>query len=197
MSELLDNYKILASYNCGSSIYGLEEDQSDKDITLIVEGTNIGDIKKEDGIDYFIFSIDYLKKIIAFDKTAFDCFKIWIDNLTVVKENLVSLDENFKEEFYKIIDVNWDSLFKQWLALNIGYFKARLEDKVFDKSLYHIYRLHSVVERYINSGVFLSTFKEEDLKLAENYKKNPSDRHKHYDSLIKIIEFLEEQIWQL
>lgn len=194
MSELLDKYKVLASYNCGSSIYGLEEDTSDKDITLIVEGTDIGDIKTIDNVDNFIFSPDYLIKIIAFDNSAFDTFKIWIDNLTLIKENLISLDESFKDEFYKIIDINWDDKYKEWLSLNIGYFKSRLEDGNFDKSLYHIYRLHSVVERYKSSGVFISKFNDKDLKLAENYKKNKSERYKHLDSLTKIIQYLEEQL---
>ena len=193
MSELLDKYKVLASYNCGSSIYGLEEDSSDKDITLIVEGNDIGDIKTIDNVDYFIFSLDYLKKIISFDSSAFDTFKIWIDNLTLIDETLISIEDNFKDEFYKTININWDDKFKEWLSLNIGYFKSRLEDGNFDKSLYHIYRLHSVVERYKSSGVF----NDKDLKLADSYKKNKSERYKHLDSLTKIIQYLEEQLWAL
>ena len=194
MSESLGDYRVLASYSCGSSVYGLADERSDKDITLIVEGGDIVDIRRIDNVDYFVFGVGYIRKLASFDPTALDAFKVWVDNLTLLKDTLIRVDEGFKDEFLKITDIDWNARFKDWLALNVGYFKSRLDDGGFDKSLYHVYRLRSMAERYRQSGIFVSKFNDEDLKLAEDYKKNKAERYKHLDSLKGIISYLEEQL---
>lgn len=194
MSESLGDYRVLASYSCGSSVYGLADERSDRDITLIVEGGDIVDIRRIDGVDYFVFGVGYLRKLASFYPAALDAFKVWMDNLTLLQETLTYVDEGFKDEFLRITYIDWNARFKDWLSLNVGYFKSRLDDGGFDKSLYHVYRLRSMVERYRQSGVFASKFSDEDLKLAEDYKKNASGRHRHYESLKRIIEYLEEQL---
>ncbi len=194
MSGSSSDHKVLASYSCGSSIYGLNGRGSDLDVTLIVEGSGVSEIRKIDGVDYFIFSADYFRKVVSYDAGALDAFKVWIDNLTLIGETLTYLDSAFESEFRKMVDVDWDARFRNWLSLNVGYFKSRLEGGCRDKSLYHVYRLRSIVERYERSGVFLSKFAEEDLRLAKDYKENEWGRQKHHGSMKGIIEHLEGKL---
>ena len=197
MLESYDNFlghKVLAVFRCGSSIYGLNQENSDNDLTVILDGYNSRDVIKEDGIDYFVFGKETYKDLLALNIPGASYSKIWIDNVTLIKDNLLYLDSEYKQEFEKVINVNWNLIFKKWLELNICYFKARLYPDCLNKSLYHIYRLHSIVELYEKEGKFLSHFNKEDFDLALDFKSNESNRKSHYLRMKKILDELEDKL---
>ena len=61
MQELLDRLfqpnKVLLCYRCGSSIYGLSEEESDKDYIVIIDGFDGCNVVKTDDSDFFVYGI--------------------------------------------------------------------------------------------------------------------------------------------
>lgn len=204
MSELLDNYfglKPLLIYRCGSSIFGLSQNDSDKDYIVITEGSHLTNVLKTDDTDYFVFSKDGFKNALTFENEL-TYFLAWLDNILLAPENIVYADEEYKKEFLELIKIDWDKLFPKWLERNIEYFSVRLYTGQREKSLYHLYRLHSLVSHYIETGKFEYYFSEEDKKKAKAFRNDESDYNKYMDELISIFSYLrnileEVQKWVL
>jgi hypothetical protein len=97
MQELLDRLfspnKILLVYRCGSAIFGLSEDESDKDFTVIIDGFDSCNVVKTDDSDFFTFGRSYFEKLKEFDKGCLTYFLCWIDNTLLAKENIVYVDD--------------------------------------------------------------------------------------------------------
>ena len=93
MQELLDRLfspnKILLVYRCGSSIFGLSENESDKDFTVIIDGFDSCNVVKTDDCDFFTFGRSYFEKLKNFDKSCLTYFLCWVDNTLLAKENIV------------------------------------------------------------------------------------------------------------
>lgn len=194
MLELLDkllHQKVLAIYRSGSKIYGLETNKSDEDYTVIVDGEFQPNVIKEGGVDYFVFGKERFKQAVRIEEGCVSFFTIWIDNTCLALENLIYLDESYKEEFVSIIGEDWKPKFKKWLRLNLDYLGARLFNSPNEKTLYNIYRLNSIVKNYKNTGKFESVFNEEDKALALDFKANEQLRISHAAKLKEIFSYLE------
>ena len=173
MLRSLDNlipYKILAVYQCGSTAYGLNNETSDEDYTVIVDNYCGADIIKDDGADYFVFGVSYFEKLKRFE-TKLTCFKVWIDNTVLAKANLVYIDDSFKEQFDSLIQVDWDAYFYKWLEAVVNYFEIRIEYP--DKSLYHLIRIKREVQNFLETNELKYHVSEDDFALARAYRKNP------------------------
>lgn len=197
MQELLGkllNEKVLAIYKCGSRIYGLETNDSDADYTVIVESDFQPNVIKYNNNDYFLYGKKEFKEAISFSEGYLNFFLIWIDNTCLAKENLIYIDDEYKKEFFSLVDANWDSRFKKWLSKNLDYYGLRLKYSPTDKILYNLYRLNSIVKNYSKKGKFESVFFEEDKALSLDFKANMATRISHKAKLEEIFSFLKSKL---
>lgn len=197
MSESFDSLfgqKVLAIYRCGSRIYGLEGSDSDEDYIAVLEGDFLPNVIKTDTADYFTYGKNQFQEAVQFKPGYLSYFTIWLDNTTVAEKNLVYIDPDFKDEFLKICKVEWEKHYPEWLSANIDYFALRLSFDPCEKSLYSLYRLHSIVKRYKETGIFESVFNDDDRILAADFKNNPEKRKDHEDRLKAIFSYLQDQL---
>jgi len=194
MSELLDRIngrRVLALYQCGSYLFGSNGPDSDKDYTAILDDYDSCNIYKVEGADYFIYGADVFKEALTFKSKHPGFLVMWLDNILLAKENLIYIDENFKNEFEKIIDVDWNIVFTDWLRKNLDYFETWLEIGQHPKLLYHLYRLRSLVSHYKKTGKFEAFLSEEDKENIIDYKIRNANIEKHMSNFKEIINYLE------
>lgn len=193
MQELLDRlfspYKVLLCYKCGSSIFGLSDDDSDKDYTVIVEGYDSCNVVKTDDSDFFTYGLPYFEKLKKFDKGCLTYFLVWIDNTLLAKENIVYIDESIKDKLDEFLNIDFKNHFKDWLYRLIAYFGIRLQNYKEEKSLYHLYRVESLIKHYKETGKFEYYFSKENKELAMDLKTN-LNMEKHLPRLKEIFSYL-------
>lgn len=193
MQELLDRlfspYKVLLCYKCGSSIFGLSDDDSDKDYTVILEGYDSCNVVKTDDSDFFTYGLPYFEKLKKFDKGCLTYFLVWIDNLLIAKENIVYIDESIKDKLDEFLNIDFKNHFKDWLYRLIAYFGIRLQNYKEEKSLYHLYRVESLIKHYKETGKFEYYFSKENKELAMDLKTN-LNMEKHLPRLKEIFSYL-------
>ena len=193
MQELLDRllspYKVLLCYKCGSSIFGLSDDDSDKDYTVILEGYDSCNVAKTDDSDFFTYGLPYFEKLKKFDKGCLTYFLVWIDNLLIAKENIVYIDDSIRDKLDEFIKVDFKAHFKDWLYRVIAYFGIRLQNYKEEKSLYHLYRIYDLVKHYLDTGEFTYYFSEESKAKAKDLKTN-LNIEKHLPRLQEIFSYL-------
>lgn len=193
MQELLDKlftpYKVLLCYKCGSSIYGLSEDESDKDYIVILEGFDNCNVVKTDDSDFFVYGLSYFEKLKKFDRSCLTYFLVWIDNTLQAKENIVYVDESIKDKLDEFLYIDFKKHFKDWLYRVIAYFGIRLENYKEEKSLYHLYRVYDLITHYKETGKFEYYFSDESKELAKDLKTN-LNIEKHLPRLKEIFSYL-------
>ena len=193
MQELLDRlfspYKVLLCYKCGSSIFGLSDDDSDKDYTVILEGYDSCNVVKTDDSDFFTYGLPYFEKLKKFDKGCLTYFLVWIDNTLLAKENIVYIDESIKDKLDEFLYIDFKNHFKDWLYRLIAYFGIRLQNYKEEKSLYHLYRVESLIKHYKETGKFEYYFFKENKELAMDLKTN-LNMEKHLPRLKEIFSYL-------
>ena len=193
MQELLDRlfspYKVLLCYKCGSSIFGLSNDDSDKDYTVILDGYDSCNVVKTDDSDFFTYGLPYFEKLKKFDKGCLTYFLVWIDNTLLAKENIVYIDESIKDKLDEFLYIDFKNHFKDWLYRLIAYFGIRLQNYKEEKSLYHLYRVESLIKHYKETGKFEYYFSKENKELAMDLKTN-LNMEKHLPRLKEIFSYL-------
>lgn len=193
MQELLDRlfspYKVLLCYKCGSSIFGLSDDDSDKDYIVILEGYDSCNVVKTDDSDFFTYGLPYFEKLKKFDKGCLTYFLVWIDNTLLAKENIVYIDESIKDKLDEFLNIDFKNHFKDWLYRLIAYFGIRLQNYKEEKSLYHLYRVESLIKHYKETGKFEYYFSKENKELAMDLKTN-LNMEKHLPRLKEIFSYL-------
>ena len=172
-------------------MFGLDTDDSDKDYTVITEGSHLTNVIKSNGIDYFVFDKEGFKNALTFENEL-TYFVAWLDNLLLAPENIVYADEEYKKEFLELIKIDWKKLFPKWLVRNLEYFSVRLFTGQHEKSLYHLYRLHSLVTHFMETGKFEFYFSDEDREKAIAYREGKDGDNAYFDELMSIFIYLQE-----
>ena len=195
LTKIIPDNKILAIYKVGSSIFGLSNDESDKDYIVIVDGYDGTNVIKEDGYDFFVIGAPYFEKLCRFDDRVMSYFAIWMDNVLLANDNLEYIDEEYQETFNALINIDWNTCFKKWLSRVIDYFRIRLDDVDNSKPLYHLFRIKPLVEHYVKTSKFEYVFPEKDRELALKFKKNPRNYLKELNEVFYYLEsvYKEEQ----
>ena len=96
-------------YYSGSKGYGYEEEDSDIDITVVLDDFK-GSLHLQLGkIDIFAFSRDMYIKRQNFDDTVIDYYKSAADDIFILEDKILYLDEEFETAYenLKQINVKW------------------------------------------------------------------------------------------
>ena len=193
MLELLDNlgHKVLAVFRCGSSIYDMKTSDSDEDYIVIVDDYDDCQILKDHVSDLFVIGISALPRVFNLEKNILEYFLMWVDNVDLLKENIVQIDEDRKEEILSLLKVDWDKCFYRWLNINLDYFRLNLIYGPEEKVLYNLYKLNSITKHYLETKEFKSFYSIEDRKLALDFKSHKEKRLAHNPKLHEIFNYLE------
>lgn len=170
INGVFPNSRILLLYYSGSKGYGLEENDSDIDVTVILQNYK-GCMHINLGIfDAFIFSEDTYLKRQSFDLSIPLYYLAAADDVINIDKNIIFFEEEYKKQVQNIVI---DSTFIcNHLAAVVEYYKIRLAMSETFKSNYHIFRVRAMLDHYektgryelINDGLWMDN--------ARDYKKN-------------------------
>ena len=168
---IFPNTTVMFIYYCGSLAFGVNDEKSDDDVTVVLDGFK-GNVHLSLGsLDVFAYGRDiYLKKQ-NLDPSVPLYDRAYIDEVLSTKDNLIYLDENYKEEYeaYKNIDLT----IKLGLFLEsfIEHYKMRIEYPDPQKSHYHIFRVRGILDHVDQSGKYRLVVHDPWYSHMINYKK--------------------------
>jgi len=194
VKSIFPNTEILFMYYSGSKGYGFEDENSDIDITVVLDGFK-GSLHLQLGsIDYFAFSKDEYIKRQNFDETVIDYYKSATDDILVPEDKIIYLDTSFEVIYENLKNFEVKSFIYNQLTALLNYTKLRFERDKSYKSHYHVFRYRGLVEHYEQTGIFDLTidepWKTEMLRFKTNWN---NEIGKSYENVIREqIEYLEQ-----
>ena len=179
MSQLLNQIeglfptsKILLVYYCGSIAYGLQDKDSDEDVTVVLDNFNGNIHLNLDKVDLFVFSRERFIQRQYFDETITAYHRASADNLMSIDENMIYLDPIFVDELDTVRDCDSKHFMLKHLEAQIDYGKMRFELNKNLKSHYHIFRIRGMIDNYDKTGHYNLTVLETWYTKMIEYKRN-------------------------
>ena len=181
VSNIFSGCEVLLLYYSGSKGYGFDDENSDTDLTVVLDGFN-GNMHLQLGkIDIFAFSKeDYIKRQ-NFDKTIIDYYKSAADDILVPEDKVIYLDNKFIKQYEKMKNFEVKAFIVNQLSALINYTKMRMDINMKFKSHYHLFRMRGMIEHYEITGKYelvvegqwfskMMDFKNNwDNEIAQNY----------------------------
>jgi len=123
-------------------------------------------------LDIFAYGRDiYLKKQ-NLDPTVPLYDRAYIDEVLSTKDNLIYLDENYRDEYEAYKKVDLTSKLGLFLSSFVEHYKMRIEYPETQKSHYHILRVRGILDHVDQTGKYELTVPEPWYTDMLNYKKN-------------------------
>ena len=184
---------ILLIYRMGSKAYGVDNENSDEDIGVVLDGysgmDHIVDYEKKQ--EYFIFSKDLWIKKMEFDTSLANLFLIFPDEVIgntplYIKEDFVSTYESFQTR-------DFATIFKTYLGKVIDYFETYLNENRQTKTMWHLYRIEEQTLRFFSTDQWSLSLTPGTIEKIQVYKQNYKLQNEHSLSEFKnIIQYLKE-----
>lgn len=192
VSNVFPNSKILFMYYSGSKGYGYDDEESDIDVTVVLDGFN-GLMHLQLGkLDIFAFSKEEYVKRQNFNETVIDYYKSAADDILVPEDKIVYISPEFDETYeqLKVFDVK--TFIGNQLTALINHTRMRMDSSMELKSHYHLFRMRGIIEHYDRTGVF-------ELEIDEPWKSEMLKFKKNWNNEIgeSFVSKLEEQILYL
>jgi hypothetical protein len=187
------NTEILLIYYGGSKAYGLDENTSDIDVTIVLEGFK-GILHLFIGkYDLFVFSKEDFIKRQQFDDSIIAYHRQAADNILGIKTNEYYLNPVFSDELEIMISNVDNSFICNLIDALLIYSKSVFEVNQKSKAFYHLYRLRGMIEHYMQTGVFDlivdEPWKSKMIEYKANYKTNPEANYE--EEIVFLFEYLE------
>lgn len=168
---LFDPNSIMFMYYSGSINYGLDDELSDYDVTIVVDGF-IGSVQiNYPNLDLLILGSDcYLDRFDSNKEVPLYQF-VKMDDMLLIDKNLIYLNPMYKKQYdeYKALDFN----LKTYLNSFIGFQDVRrLDYDMPDKSMYHILRVRGMIDHYDKTGIYEMVIEEPWYSDMLSFKKN-------------------------
>lgn len=170
--------KVLLMFYGGSKVYGCATASSDTDIVAVLDGENgLGGFRKGN-IDYLVIGKEDFIKAHELSIDVNEDIVLFADSIlsTLDKNNLIYLDDEFKETYESIINKDWVSWIPKFLKRIIPYIRMYSNNSCNCKKEYHIYRIRAMLDHLDQTGSF-------SLELAEPYKSKMIEYKNHYQVL--------------
>lgn len=185
--------RILLVYRIGSKAYGVDSENSDVDICVVLDGYSGMDhiVDYETRNEYFIFSKDLWIKKMEFDASMANLFLIFPDE--IIGNNPLQIKEEFVTTYETYQNRDFATIFKTYLGKVIEYFENYLNENRQTKTMWHLYRIEEQVLRFISTGEWSLYLAPETIEKIQVYKQNYKLQNGH--SLIElknIIQYLKE-----
>lgn len=196
--ERLIKTKVLCMFEGGSYAYGLESDNSDHDIMVIIDDdislVYLPFFESTTGKEeYFIMGKNYFQKIHNFDEDTNSFIASFADNILGVHNNgnLIYLDENYKQEFEELALRKWENRLPLFLHRFVSYFRLIMTKDINLKRYYHIYRLRAMLDNLDLTGSFNLNYVEPYKSKMLEYKKNYLKQTAKIDEFHKLLDYIE------
>jgi hypothetical protein len=193
IKEVFPNTEILLIYYGGSKAYGLDENTSDIDVTVVLEGFR-GILHLFIGkYDLFVFSKEDFIKRQQFDDSIIAYHRQAADNVLGIKSNEYYLNPVFSDELDNLItNVNSTFVINLIDALLI-YSKSVFEVNQKSKAFYHLYRLRGMIEHFNQTGEFDLIVDEPWKSKMIDYKANYKINHEvnYEEEILSLFDYLE------
>ena len=184
---------ILLIYRMGSKAYGVDNENSDEDIGVVLDGYSGMDhiVDYETKNEYFIFSKDLWIKKMEFDASLANLFLIFPDE--VIGNTPLYIKEDFITTYESYQTRDFASFFKTYLGKLIDYFETYLSENHQTKTMWHLYRIEEQVLRFVSTGEWSLTLAPGTIEKIQVYKQNYKLQNEHSLSEFKnIIQYLKE-----
>jgi len=182
------NTEILLIYYSGSIAYGLDNELSDKDITVVLNGFK-GSLHIYIGVyDFFVFSKEEFLKRQSFHKNVISYFKQAADSLLSYKEREHYISSSFETEVNDLLGRIDETFVLNHLSSIIEYASSRYQTNKTSKTHYHVFRIRGMVDHYEKTGKYelvveepwytkMMDFKNNwDNEIAQNYVEEIKDQ---------------------
>ena len=184
---------ILLIYRMGSKAYGVDNENSDEDIGVVLDGYSGMDhiVDYETKNEYFIFSKDLWIKKMEFETSLANLFLIFPDE--VIGNTPLYIKEEFITTYESYQTRDFASIFKTYLGKVIDYFETYLNENRQTKTMWHLYRIEEQVLRFVSTGEWSLTLAPGTIEKIQVYKQNYKLQNEHSLSEFKnIIQYLKE-----
>jgi len=163
---------ILLIYRIGSKAYGVDTENSDEDIGVVLDGYSGMDhiVDYETKNEYFIFSKNLWIKKMEFDTNLANLFLIFPDE--VIGNNPLYIKEEFIATYESYQTRDFATIFKTYLGKVIDYFETYLNEDRQTKTMWHLYRIEEQVLRFVSTGEWLLTLASGTIEKIQVYKQN-------------------------
>jgi len=169
-------------------------------VTVVLDGFK-GNVHLSLGeLDIFAYGRDiYLKKQ-NLDPTVPLYDRAYIDEVLSTKDNLIYLDENYRDEYEAYKNVDLTTKLGLFLSSFVEHYKMRIEYPETQKSHYHILRVRGILDHVDQTGKYELIVPEPWYTDMLNYKKNWNTKiGRNYLPLIRealtYSVYLEWKIW--
>lgn len=173
LKGLFIHNELIFAYYFGSKAYGTVS--KDSDIDLVAVFSDLGGIThaKLDGMDIFAYGLDSFiqRQSISDELPLYNL--IHADDFLKVKDNLIYLNPEFKDDYDKLINIKFEKVLPDFLDAFITYYDLiinRQEAKV--KRNYHIYRIHWIISNFKKINKYDVSIPKELTDKIFNYKKD-------------------------
>ena len=172
---MLRNYEIMFIYFGGSIAYGTyEEGHSDYDVNIVAKGLKGYFHTNCDDLDFFVYGEQEAmdKQNLADYLTLY--FKAYVDEVLALDETLIYLNPKYKKEFEAYKDIKLETKLIPYLEVFIEYHADIINDEkhLAVKRLYHVIRLHEILENYQKTGKFSLALSDKTKQEILFFKKN-------------------------
>jgi len=193
IKEVFPNTEILLIYYGGSKAYGLDENTSDIDVTVVLEGFR-GILHLFIGkYDLFVFSKEDFIKRQQFDDSIIAYHRQAADNVLGIKTNEYYLNSGFSDELESMITNVNNTFICNLIDALLIYSKSVFEVNQKSKAFYHLYRVRGMIEHYIQTGMFDlivdEPWKSKMIDYKANYKTNPEANYE--EEIVSLFDYLE------
>lgn len=177
MLQEFNKKKILLAYYGGSTAYQTTNENSDKDVIVVLDNFDGYDhlAVPSKGVEYFIFGKEQFIDKMNFDKTITPYLLIFNDDI-LADVPPITLDESFVETYEAIRNRPFGEFMKDYLGAVITYYGTLLKTNTLRKNMYHLYRIEEQVKRYLETESFTLGVSEDTLEkmmvLKDNYQTN-------------------------
>jgi len=163
---------VMFIYYCGSLAFGLNDENSDDDVTAVLDGFQ-GNVHLSLGtLDIFAYGRDiYLKKQ-NLDPSVPLYDRAYIDEVLSQKDNLIYLNEEYRAEYEAYKNIDLTSKLGLFLSSFVEHYEMRINYPEPQKSHYHILRVRGILDHVDRVGKYELVVEEPWYSRMLEYKKN-------------------------
>lgn len=166
------NTEILLIYYGGSIAYGLDDNSSDKDVTVVLDGFR-GNLHITIGeYDLFVFAKDRFIQRQTFDESIIAYHRAAADNVMSIDRTLIYINPSFQETLDELLIYDDKEFMLNHIAAELEYGRMRFDVNTNFKSHYHVFRIRGMVDHYEKTGKYELVVEEPWFTKMIDFKKN-------------------------
>jgi predicted nucleotidyltransferase len=172
VNGIFPNSIIMFMYYCGSIAYKTNDEESDIDITVVLDKF-FGTIHLELGtIDLFVFDKETAFKKQRLEPSVPLYYRSSIDEVLAIESTQIYINDQYQDMFEQYISVNLNKQIKEFLTGFVEYHQSRYFENEPQKSNYHILRMRGILDHLDLVGKYELVVEEPWATMMVEYKKN-------------------------